>query len=155
MDSALATRNVTFAYQTNNVEVIDRLMLACFDAIKTDQYDYFLSSASVLENPDVRFIEINFNDVSCGIIMLVKNELHTLFCPPLRGRNAINAMKCALRLIWQITPFKELKSYAYSHHPEVGKFAKLMGAKPTQTYDDGTTINGVPVMRTDFVYPKP
>lgn len=86
---------------------------------------------------------------------MVDNEIHTLFRKSLRGRAALHAMKCGLAWVWANTPFTHLVSHAYSNRPDAIRFAKMAGFIATGTTPDGTTVGGVSVARTDFIYPKP
>lgn len=155
METQLETRNVMFAFQTTDARAIDAITLECFDAIKTDQACYITPAERLVCSPLVRFVEINSNNETCGILALAGNEIHTLFRKALRGRAAINAMRCGLGWVWANTPFSELVSHAYSNRPDAIRFAKMAGFIQVGVSDDGTTVGGVPVQRTDFIYPKP
>lgn len=155
METALETPNVMFAGRTTDSALIDAITLECFDAIRTDQACVFTPASRLVDSPLALFVEITAHGKPSGVLALAGNEIHTLFRSTLRGRSAINAMKCGLSWIWSNTPFTELVSHAYSHRPDAIRFAKAAGFIATGTRDDGTTIEGKPVTRTDFIYPKP
>jgi len=138
-----------------DADFIDDVMLKLLPYISTDQYPAHVSARSVMTHPEFVFISVRFENVLSGLVMLVRNEVHTMFLPPLRGKNAVLAGREVLKWIWANTPFTKITSYAYSNRPEVKLFARIMGFHPTTVEDDGSTIGGVPVTRTNFSLERP
>jgi len=155
METALEARNVMLASRTADAAFIDAVTVECLDAIKTDQVCEITPAVRLVDSPLALFVSIDLNEKPAGILAMAGNEIHTLFTKALRGRLALDAMKCGLGWVWANTPFSELVSHAYSHRPDAIRFAKQAGFIATRKWSDGTTINGIPVMRTDFVFPKP
>jgi hypothetical protein len=146
---------------TEDIEFITSVFRQLFDQIRTDQVtDFELVAVSIEAVPQLRdikpiFIEVEVNGTRCGVVMYLQGELHTMFLPSLRGAQAVRAARKVLSWFWENTDDSTLRSYVYSNRPEVRLFARILGFSETQTFDDGSTINGVTVLRTDLVLSRP
>lgn len=140
---------------TKDVALIDSVLLALEPLISNDQTPAFLSSAGVVGRPGFLFLKVEQDGVFGGLVMLIRSEVHTLFLPNLRGGAAVRAGREVLAWLWANTPYKYLTSFAYSNRPEVAFFARLMGFRKTTTVDDGLSVGGIPVTRTNFIMERP
>jgi hypothetical protein len=135
-----------------DADFIDDVMNFLLPEISTDQTPATVSSGSVMDNPDFIFLSVGDRE---GFVMLVRDEVHAAFMPSLRGRRAIQAGKAVLSWIWDNTSLPTLKAYVYSHRPDVRFFARIMGFHPTTVENDGSTVNGISVLKTNFLLPRP
>ncbi len=135
--------------------LIDSVMLELAPYLSTDQYPGTFPARVLLARPEFLFLGVYIAGVARGLVMLIGNEVHTMFLPSLRGAAAIRAGREVLRWIWSNTGHRVVTSYAYSHRPEVMLFARIMGFRPNGILDDGSTIGGVPTYRTNLLLEKP
>lgn len=150
METALEARNVIFVYETTDTDFIDRVTLACMDEMKTDMEATFTPASRLLDVDGVKYLQVDLNYQPNGLIALLRNELHLMFMKPLRGKHALNALRAGIDWLWRNTGFGQIVCYVYSNRKDVSRLVKLAGFAPTRTWDDGTTIDGVSVSRTDF-----
>ena len=149
------TSNTFEIFPTRDVQLIDSVISALLPHLVTDQFPTFLSAAELIARPDTKALSVYANGALGGVVLLVGNEVHTLFLPSLRGAKATRAAREVLNHIWTRTKLTYLTSYAYSNRPEVLLFARLMGFHVTGDVDDGSTINGQRVVRTNLRLEKP
>lgn len=150
MDTQLEARNTIFVYETTDTAFIDRVTLACMDEMKADAKATFTPADRLLDVDGVKYLQVDLNYQPKGLIALLHNELHLMFMKPLRGKHALNALRAGIDWLWRNTGFSQIVCYVYSNRKDVSRLVKLAGFTPTRTWDDGTTIDGASVSRTDF-----
>lgn len=110
-----------------DVAFIDHVFTTLKPLLDSEYLSEIPPAEKLLAAPGFVFISVAQDGNKEGLVMLVDNEIHTLFLPSLRGGRAVRAGREILRWIWANTTFPAVRSFVAPNRPEVAYFARILG----------------------------
>ena len=150
------TDNEFCASRCEDPTFVDDVIAQLLPQLITDQYPTVEPAGVLMQRPDVTFIQVGEKGKTPeGLGGLYGDVIHTLFLPSLRGGRAVRAAQTAIDWVWDNTNLPAIRSFVFSHRPEVALFARLLGFEFYGAAESGATVGGVPVDKYNLALKRP